>query len=133
MIADFAPAQAVFFLGQHGDGAAFRSFVSQGGELGGFGQILNLDARSGNEFGGLAVAQGDGAGFVEQKDIHVARGFHGASAGGQDIAAHEAVYAGNADGAQQTADGGWNQTNDQRQQHGNGGQHHAFCPAWASL
>ena len=115
-VGHFAAAQAVFFLGQHGDGAAFRGFVGQGGHLRGVGQFLDFDARGGDEFGGHAVAEGDGAGFVKQKHVHVAGGLHGAPAGGQDVAAHQPVNAGDADGAEQAADGRRNQADDQRQQ-----------------
>ena len=114
---DVAPAQAVFFLGEHGDGAAFGGFVGQRSQLGGVGQFLDFDARRGNEFRGHAVAEGDGAGFVKQQHVHVARRLDGAAAGGQDVAAHQAVNAGDADGAEQAADGGGNQADDQRQQH----------------
>ncbi len=46
-----------------------------------------------------AVAQRDGAGFVEQKNVHVARGFDGFAAHGQHVVLHHAVDAGDADGA----------------------------------
>jgi hypothetical protein len=76
--------------------------------------------RRGNELGGLAVAQGDGAGLVEQQRVHVAGGLDGASAHGQHVVLHQAVHAGDADGREQAADGGGNQADQQRDQHEDG-------------
>ena len=61
---------------------------------------------AGTKVGGHAVADGDGAGLVEQQHIDVARGLDGAAAGGHDVAADQAVDAADADGAEQAADGG---------------------------
>ncbi len=58
-------AQAVFFLGQHDDRAAFGSLIGQGGQLGGFGQFLGCNTLDGDELYGLAVAQSDRAGFIQ--------------------------------------------------------------------
>ena len=76
--------------------------------------------RRGNKLGRLPVAEGDGAGLVEQKDIHVASRLDGAAAHGEDVALEQTVHAGDADGAQQTADGRRDQTDQQRDQHGHG-------------
>ena len=78
------------------------------------------DVGSGNELGGLAIAEGDGAGLVEQQRVHVAGGFDGAAAHGQHVVLHEAVHAGDADGREQAADGGGNQADQQRDQHEDG-------------
>jgi hypothetical protein len=67
-----------------------------------------------------AVAQRDCAGLVEQQHVHVARGFDGAPAGGEHVALHHAIHAADADGAEQPADGGRNQTDEQRDQHRQG-------------
>ena len=57
------------------------------------------------ETGGLAVAERDGAGLVQQQRIDVARGFHRAAGHGHHVEA-TAGDAGDADGGQQRADGG---------------------------
>ena len=59
----------------------------------------------GNELRGLAVAQGDGAGLVQEQDVHVAGRLDGPAAHGQDVLLDHAVDAGDADGAEQAADG----------------------------
>ena len=82
---EFAPAQAVFFFRQHDDGAAFGGFVRKRGELSGIGEFLFANAGRGNEFGGAAIAERDGAGFIEQQRIDVARRFDGASGHGQHV------------------------------------------------
>ena len=112
-----APAQVVLLLGQHHDGAALGSFVGERRKLRGIGQPLLAHVRRGHELRRLAVAQGDGAGLVEQQRIHVAGGFHGASAHGQHVVLHQAVHAGDADSREQPADGGGNEADQQRHQH----------------
>ena len=116
-IVQMAPAQAVFFLGQDDDGAAFGSFVGEGSELRGVGQLGIGHTGSGNEFCCLAIAERDGSGFVEQQGIDIARGFHGAAGHGHDVALNDAVNARDADGGEQTADRRGNQANQQRPQH----------------
>src|ERR1700688_1325065 len=61
-----AAADAVFLLCQHDDRAAFRGLVGQRGEVRRIGELLLVDAADGAERGGLAVAERDGAGLVEQ-------------------------------------------------------------------
>ena len=84
-----------------------------------------LDAGQRHEFGGLAIAQGDGAGLVEQQRIDVAGRFHRAARHRQHVEAHQPVHAGDADGRQQRADGGRDQGHEQRHQH----QHRHVPPA----
>ena len=115
--AEVAAAQVVLLLGQHDDGAAFGRFVGERGKLRGVGQPLGAHVGRGKELGGLAIAEGDGAGLVEQQRVHVAGGFNGAAAHGQHVVLHEAVHAGDADGREQTADGGGDQADQQRDQH----------------
>ena len=67
-----ASPQAVFFLGQDDDAAAFRRFVGQRGKLGRVGQPRRLSRRRRNEFNSLAIAERDGAGLVEQQRVDVA-------------------------------------------------------------
>ena len=115
-------ADAEFFR-QHDDAAAFGRFVGERGELRGVGQFLFRHAGRGQKRDGLAVAERDGAGLVEQQHVHVARRLDRASAHRQDIALEQTVHAGDADGAQQTADGRRNQANQQRDEHGVGKIH----------
>ena len=65
--AQIAAAQIVLLLGEHDDRAAFWRFVGERSELRRVGQSLLADIRGGNKLGGLAIAQCDGAGLVEQK------------------------------------------------------------------
>jgi hypothetical protein len=67
---------------------------------------------------GLPVSQGDGAGFVQQQHIDVARGFNSPAGHGDDISLEQAVHAGNADGGQQGGDGGGNQADKQGDDYG---------------
>ena len=82
----FADPETVF--GQHHDRAPFGRLVGQGGELGRGSQLLFSVATDGEESGGLAVAQGDRAGLVEQQGLDVAGGLHGPAAHGQDVPLH---------------------------------------------
>ena len=86
-------------------------------QLRGVGQPLRSHVRRRDKLRGLAIAQGDGAGLVEQQRVHVAGGFDGAPAHGQHVVLHQAIHAGDADGREQAADGGGNQANQQRDQH----------------
>ena len=121
------PPQAVGF-GQDHDAAALGGFIGQGGQLRHVGQFLDVYARGREELHRLAVAQGDGAGFVQEQHVHVARGFRGAAAHGQDVFLHQPVDAGNADGAQEAADGGGNEANQQGGQHRHGKRHAGIGP-----
>ena len=112
-----AAADAVFLLGQHDDGAAFRRLVGERRKLRGIGQFAFVDARQRQELRRLAVAQRDGAGLVEQQRVDIAGRFHRAARHGQHIEAHQPVHAGDADGRQQRADGGGDQRHEQRHQH----------------
>ena len=113
-------AQAVLFLGQHDDGAAFGGLVGQGSQLGGFGQLLGWNTPDRDEFHRLAVAQGDRAGLVQQQHVHIPGGFHRPARHGDHVALDQAVHAGDADGGEQPADGGGDQADQQGHQHGDG-------------
>ena len=91
----------------------------------GIGQILNLNAGCREEFGRHPVAERDRAGLVEQQHVHITGGFNSPAACGEHVAAHQAVNAGTADGAEQAADGRRNQADDQREQDRDRGQHDA--------
>ena len=67
VLGDFAAADVVLLLGEHDDGAAFGGFVGEAGKLRGVGQLLLADAVHGDELDGLAIAERDGAGLVEQQ------------------------------------------------------------------
>ena len=79
-------------------------------------QLRRRDARQRQEFRRLAIAQGDGAGLVEQQGIDVARRLDGAARHGQHVELDQPVHAGDADGREQRADGGGNQGHEQRHQ-----------------
>ncbi len=112
--AQFAAAEAVLFLGEDDDGATFGSFVGERGELRGVGEPFVADAGCGDELSGLAVAEGDGAGLVEQQGVDVARCFDCAAGHGEHVVLHEAVHAGDADGREQAADGRRDEADQQR-------------------
>ena len=67
------------------------------------GQFDLLDARHRDELRGLAVAEGDRAGLVEQQHVDVAGRLHRAPAQREHVAAHEPVHAGDADRAESSA------------------------------
>ncbi len=64
----------------------------------------HLDAGDGRELRGLPVAQGDGAGLVQQQGVHVAGGLDRSAAHSQHVALHQPVHTGDADRRQQRAD-----------------------------
>ena len=127
-LGDVAAPEIELLLGEHDDGSAFRRLVSEGSQLCGIGQALWRHSRRGDERARHAVAQRDGAGLVEQQHVHVAGGLDRASAHRQDVALKHAVHAGDADGAQQAANSGGNQADQQRDQHGDR-EHHARVDA----
>ena len=90
----------------------------QAGEQRGLGERLLVDAGHRDELGRHAVAEGDGAGLVEQQRVDVAGGLDRAARGGEDVEADQPVHAGDADGGQQPADGGRDQRDEQRREHG---------------
>src|ERR1035437_1776940 len=105
----FAAAEVVLFLGQDHDGAALRGFVGQTGKLRRVGQLLFAHARQGKELHCLAVAEGDGAGLVQQQGVDVAGRLYRLAAHSQHVVLHDAIHAGDADGREQAADGGGDQ------------------------
>ena len=107
-------SQAVALLGQHDDRAAFGRLVGQARELRGVGQLLLGDAVDRQERVGLAVAERDRAGLVEQQRGAVAGRLDGAAAHRQHVALHEAVHAGDADRREQPADGRGDEAHQQR-------------------
>ena len=86
-------------------------------ELRGIGQLGFADAVERQEVRRLAVAQGDGAGLVEQQRVDVTRRLDGAAGHRQHVVLNEPVHAGDADRREQSADGGGDETDQQRHQH----------------
>ena len=68
------------------------------------------------ELGGLPVAEGDGAGLVQQQGADVPGRLDRPAGHGEHVAAHQPVHAGDADRAEQGADGGRDQADQQRDQ-----------------
>ena len=62
-------------------------------------ETLGRDTGRGQERGGHAVAERNGAGLVQQQHVHITGGFDGATARRHDVAADEPVNAADADGA----------------------------------
>ena len=91
------------------DGFAFRRLVRQRCKQCALGQIPRGHARRCVNCRATTVAEGDGAGLVQQQDMHVPRRFHGAAGFGDHVQAHQTVHTGDTDGREQTADGGRNQ------------------------
>ena len=114
--AEVAPAQVVLFLGEHDDRTALGGFVGKRRELRGIRQALGADIGGGNELRCLAIAEGDGAGLVEQQRVDVARSFNGAAAHGEHVVLHQAIHAGDADGRKQSADRRRDEADQQRYQ-----------------
>ena len=86
----------------------------------GCSQVIRLDAGRGMKRHRHAIAERDRPGFVEEQDIDIAGCFDGAPAHRQHIALKNAIHSGDANRAEQSADGCRNQTNEQRNQNWNG-------------
>ena len=103
-------------LGEHDDRAALGRLVGQRRVLRRLGQLGLLHPGHRDEGGGLAVAERDRAGLVEQQHVDVAGRLDGAAGQREHVAAHEPVHAGDADRAQQRADRRRDQRHQQRDQ-----------------
>ena len=64
----------------------------------------------------LAIPERNRARLIQQERIDIAGGLHRASRHGEHVVLHQAVHTGDADGRKQSANGGWNQANQQRHQ-----------------
>ena len=102
------------------DGFAFGGRVGDGREHAHAHESLGGDAVGGMEARGLAVADGDGAGLVQEQRVDVAGGLDGLARLGDDVGLQGAVHAGDADGRQQAADGGRDQADEQRDERRDG-------------
>ena len=98
---ELALAQAVALLGEHHDRATLGRLVGEARELGGVGQLALGHAAAREEGRRLAVAEGDGAGLVEQQRGAVAGRLDRPARHGQHVALHQPVHAGDADGREQ--------------------------------
>ena len=116
--AAFRHRNSEFTHRQRHDRAAFRRFIREAGDQRGLGQFGLRYARCGHEIACHTIAEGDGAGLVEQQRIDIARRFDRAAGGGDDIEAHEPIHAGDADGREQAADGRRDQCHQQGRQNG---------------
>ncbi len=105
-------AQVKTLLGEDHNAAAFRGFIRQRRELCGIGQRFFIHAVRRQEVRRLAVAEGDGAGFIQQQHVHIARRFHRPPAGGDHIRPQHPAHARHANRRQQAADGGRDQTDE---------------------
>ena len=106
---DCAHALDAFLHRERDDALTFGGFVGERGELGRFGNGARRDPRGGIERHGLTVADGDGAGLVEKKNLHVAGGLDGLAAHREHVLLDHAIDARDADGAEQAADRGRDQ------------------------
>ena len=92
--------------------------IGKRGKLRRLGERFLGHAGRRNELRGLTVAEGDGARFVEQQHIHIAGRLHGPAAHREHVLLHQSIDAGDADRAQQAADGRWDEADEQCDQHG---------------
>jgi hypothetical protein len=111
-----AAAQLELLLGEHDDRSAFGGLVGQARELRGVGQLRDRDVAERLELDRLAIAQGDGAGLVEEQRVDVPGRLDGPPAHRQHVVLHHTIHAGDADRRQQAADRGRNQADEQRHQ-----------------
>ncbi len=110
------------FLGQPHDRAPLRGLIEATGPQGRLRQFGAAVASHRQELLRQAVAQGDRAGLIEDEGVHIAAGLHRPPGGGDHVELGHPVHAGDADGAEQTADRGGNQGHQQGHQgHGRGG------------
>ena len=109
--------QAVALDGEVHDGTTLGCLVGLGRQQRRHRELVLLDAHDRQEGARHPVAVGDRAGLVEQEGAHVAGGLDGSARHGQDVALHESVHAGDADGRQQRADGGRDQADQEGDEH----------------
>ena len=110
------PAQVVQLLGEHDDAPPLRRLIGERGKLGRIRQFFGRHSDGRDELGGLAVAERDGAGLVEQEHVDIARRFHRPAGHRHDVGLAQPVHAGNADGRKQCADRGRRQAHQQGDQ-----------------
>ncbi len=117
-----AASEPVLFGKDH-NASAFRRFIGQRCQLRGIGQFLEFDSVRRDKFRCLTISEGDGAGLVQEQHIHVTRGFGCSAAHGKHVLLHQPVDARDADGAQESTDGGGDEAHQQSHQHGDRERH----------
>ena len=118
VLRELAAADVVLLLREHDDRAALGRLVGERGELRDLGELARLDAVDRDELGGLAVAERDRAGLVEQEHVDVAGRLDRAARHREHVALHEPVHPGDADRREQRADRRRDQRDEQGDQHG---------------
>ena len=117
---DVALPEIELLLGEDDDAAAFGRLIGQRRELGGVRQFLGRHLRRREEGRCLPVTQGDGSGLIQQQNIDVAGGLDGTAGGRDHVRLHHAAHTRDADGRQEPADRGRNQTYQQGHERRNG-------------
>ena len=118
-VVNLAAAQSEFLFRQDNDATALGRLVGQGRELGRPRHLLFGHAGSGDEGGGLTIAQSDRACLVQEQYIHIASCLDSTPAHGEHVFLDQTVNARDTDGAEQSANGGWNKTDQKSDKHGN--------------
>ena len=98
----------------------FRCFIGQAGQLCGIRDLALGHTGRWHERHGLAAAQRDRAGLVQEQRVDVAGGLDGLAAHRQHVVLHHAIHAGNPDRGEQAADRRRNQADEQGRVHGDG-------------
>ena len=102
------------------DASDFWGFVGAGGEPCGLSQFDNCYAWRCYERRRLTIAKRNGAGFVEKQYVHIPRCLNGATGSSNHVRLHHAAHAGHTNRGEQTANGRRDQTDQQRDQYGDG-------------
>ena len=104
--------------GQFQSRLAFRRVIVETGQSGAAEQFLTVNPFYRQEVRRQPVPEGDGAGLIQDHGVHIAAGFHRFAGHSDHIEPGDPVHAGDADGGQQAADGGGDQTDHQGNQRG---------------
>ena len=113
------PRIAVLLLGEDDNRAPFGRLVGERSELGGIGHDALADAGRRTELRRLPVAKRNGARLVEEQRVDVTRGFDGSARHRENVVLNQAIHAGDANGGDQRADGGRDETHEERDENGN--------------
>ena len=106
---EMAVAPVCMLLIQFDNAFAFGRLVGDRGHGRELAEIDGGVVAHGHKLRGPAIADGDGAGLVQEQSIDVAGHFDGLAALGNEVGPQGPIHAGDADGRQQGADGGRNQ------------------------
>ena len=113
------------------DALALGRLIGAGGERGELAHVAGRELAEGDELRRPAVADGDGAGLVQEQRVDVAGHLDGLAALGDDVGPQGPVHAGDADGGQQGADRRGNQADQQGHERGHVGAEAAQAAARA--